>query len=203
MSPPRQKNLAPLTIALAIVSGCASKPMQANITLRKEQRSLNDRIDVLNRQHDADAASIAAYQKSNGSLQTLSQANLDQLFTTHGIKLNRLTGGIETDDAKVGDDALKIYFVPTDEQNQPLKAVGEVTVEAFGDDAKQPLQQWKFTRQQVKAAWLGDALLYEFVLICPFEKHPSQAKLNVRVTFVDALTGRQFSADKSITIKPG
>lgn len=198
----RLLSFLPPTIVLAIVGGCASN--LANIALRKQEQASRLRIETLERQHAADAATITAYQTANGSLQTLPQGQLDQLFTTHGLSLKRLTGGYDADPKTPGDDALKIYAVPTDDQNQPIKALGEFKVEAFvigQDDA--PLEAWTFSQDQARQAWLGDVLLYEFVLECPFKAPPKQAKLRVNVTFTDALTHRQFQAQKAITIQPG
>src|SRR5690348_17029155 len=76
----------------ALFVGCG-KPNAANIELRKENQKLNDKIDVLSRQHDADLATIRSYERNRPSVPTLPQERLDQLFTAHGLWFGRATGG--------------------------------------------------------------------------------------------------------------
>src|SRR4051812_6647482 len=82
----------PLAMAIAVIVGC-SKPNKANIELRKQNADLRSQVETLKRQHEGDAASLAAMEKK-GSTTTPSLANeqLSQLFTVHGIELGKLTG---------------------------------------------------------------------------------------------------------------
>src|SRR5436190_214200 len=101
-------------------SGCGS-PNAASIEVRKQNQDLRDQIATLTRTHEADQATIKGLQDRTGTVSTLPTDRLDHLFTTHGIELNRLTGGADLDRVKPGDEALKVYVVPTDNEGEKLK----------------------------------------------------------------------------------
>ena len=180
-------------LALTGLMGCKA-PNAANIQLRKQTQELRAKVDDLERRHAADAAQMRAIEARSGStLPTLTQEQLDKLFTVQGIQLGRLTG---VDDQGV----LKVYATPTDDIGQPLKAAGSFVVEAF-DLAKKdkPLvDRWEFGLDQARQNWFGQALLYEYVLSCPLPSPPEHPDLTLKVSFTDALTGRTFEAQKVI-----
>ena len=68
----------------------------------------------------ADAATIRNLQARVGTIPTLSQERLEKLFTVHGIQLGRLTGGADLDRSKPGDEGIKVYITPTDDDGEPL-----------------------------------------------------------------------------------
>src|ERR1700733_9104224 len=109
------------SVVLFLFAGCTGSPSQANIELRKQNQSLQSQIADLHRQHDADAATIRSLQQK-GALPTLPQGELDQLFTTHGLSLGRLTDAANLDENNPGVQGIKVYAVPTDDMGQPLKA---------------------------------------------------------------------------------
>src|SRR5205814_1655094 len=110
----------------------------------------------LNRRHDADVATIRA-MRSGTTIPSLSEDRLQKLFTVHGIRLGKLTGGDRSDPKSATDDALKVYVVPFDEAGDALKAAGRFTVEAF-DLAKpqsQKIGTWTFDTDQARKSWFG------------------------------------------------
>src|SRR5690242_15947033 len=80
--------------------GCGG-PSAANIELRKQLQAKESQLDDLKRQHDADVATIHAFeqrQQSSGAIvPALPAERLEKLFTTHGISLGRLTGSADLD----------------------------------------------------------------------------------------------------------
>ena len=184
------------------VAGCGS-PSEANIKLRKENATLRDEITTLKRDRTADRATIKALQSQTPSVATLNTDRLDALYTAHGLQFGRLTGGANLDPDKPGDDGLKVYVVPIDRSGDQLKAAGAFTVEAF-DLAASPARigEWTFDEEQSRKLWVGGALIYDYVLPCPWQTVPRHKKLTVKVTFTDALTQRQFTADKPVEVKP-
>jgi len=84
-----------------------------------------------------------------------------------------------------------------------IKAAGAFTIEAFDLDVPEhPLVgTWKFSVEQARESWYGKAMLYEYVLTCPWQAGPTHAKLTVKVTFTDALTGLTLTAKQDVTIK--
>jgi hypothetical protein len=90
-----------------------------------------------------------------------------------------------------------------DESGGQLKAAGSFVVELF-DLHKQSdnlVGRWEFSLEQAKDNWFGYALLYEYVLTARFEHPPEHSDLTLKVTFHDELTGREFTAQKPITVK--
>jgi len=194
-----------LAIILSVLTaiGCGGNPSTANIALRKQLQQRDDEISMLKIQHQGDQADLRA--SSRPTTTVLDADELTKLFTAHGLFLGRLTGGSTFDSNKPSDQGLKIYAVPTDDVGQPLKAAGTFAVEAF--DLSLPadnlIGEWHFDLAQTRQSWLGAALLYNYVLACPWEYHvPTHSQLTVRVTFHDELTGREFTQQRVVNVNP-
>jgi hypothetical protein len=189
-------------LLLCAVVGCG-KPNAASIVVRKENQDLRDRVASLEKAREGDAATIKALEERVGTVPTLPKERLDRLFTAHGLNLGRLTGGLDTDSSKPGDEGIKVYAVPTDQEGQPLKAAGSFTIEAFDLASPQsPLVgKWTFDAEAAKSAWNGAAMSYQYVLKAPWQNGPpAHPELTVKTTFTDELTGRQFSAQKVVNV---
>ena len=185
----------PWLMAVVVLAGCG-KPNRANVTLRKELQARDAEIERLKRRHDADVASIAGLNQRIGTVPTLEPARLERLFTVHGIRLERLTGGADLDPSKPGDEGLKAYVSLIDQHGDELKSSGAFVVEAF-DLAEQQaarLGRWEFPVEQSQANWHSFLTRYEYVLTCPWQRPPRHPDVTVKVQFTDELTGRQFTA---------
>ena len=194
----------PIVLMLLCCIGGCNTPNQANIELRKQNQTLQNQIDTLQRQHSADVADINALQSHATTVPVLPQKRLAELFTVHGLKFGRLTGGADLDPSKPGDEGLKIYITPIDEAGEQLKAAGAFTVEAFDLANKDhPLVgSWRFPLSEAAHNWYGRALLYCYVLTCPWQHGPpAHADLTIKVTFTDALTQRYFIAQEIVKIR--
>jgi outer membrane murein-binding lipoprotein Lpp len=204
MKPTRLAIVSAVAVAAAAVAGCSS-PNAANIQLRKENQDLREKVAGLERQHAADVAQMRAMERSATTVPVLPQQRVQALFTTHGLQFGRLTGGADLDRDKPGDEGLKVYVVPIDGQGQPLKAAGSFVVEAFDlADAQHPrVGHWEFPLDQAEKNWFGQAMLYTYVLTCPWQHGPPRHRdLTLRVTFTDALTQRQFTEQKQVKVTP-
>jgi hypothetical protein len=200
LSPPVP--LAAVLLALTII-GCAAGPRAANITLRKELQQRDAQIALLTAQHQADLADLRASTRPTTT--TLTPDRLARLYTTHGLTLGRLTGGSNLDTAKSGDQGLKIYAVPTDDDGQPLKAAGTFTIEAF--DLSLPennrIGNWQFDLNAARQSWVSGFLLYNYVLICPWQNRvPTNSQVTIRVMFHDELTDREFTQQRLVNVNP-
>jgi hypothetical protein len=181
--------------------GCSS-PNKANIELRRKIDDLQTKIQDLDRRHDADQATIAGLKSNATIVPSLPEASINELVTTHGLKFGRLTGGADLDPNKPGDDGLKVYVCPIDDQGQALKAAGSFDIDAFDlaqGDGEFRVGHWSFDVKQTRESWYGVAMLYTYVLSCPWQDVPKHSDLTIRVTFTDALTGRQFTAQRQVT----
>jgi hypothetical protein len=195
-SPPeyrgRGRKIAALLLVLAI-AGCAH-PSAANNKLRDENQKLQDQITTLERNQQADHATIKALEGKQGIKPSISSAKIDQLFTVHGIKLARLTSADQ--------NGLEVAVQPIDDQGDKVKAAGTFVIDAFdlaagGDNH---IGRWTFDAAQSRDAWNGISFLYCYVLKCPWQKKPQHADVTVRVAYTDLLTGRQFTEQKVVKL---
>jgi outer membrane murein-binding lipoprotein Lpp len=189
-----QTLVAMMAIAV-LLTGCGT-PSAANIQLRKQNQTLADKIDQLNQQHARDVDTLAACQSSHPTTQSLAPDRLEQLVTTHGLTFGKLTGGDNTDSTKNVDSQLEVYVAPIDADGTPIKAAGAFRVDAFdlSDPAHPLVGSWRFDWPRARQLFYARFLSYTYVLPCPFQKQPAHGGLTVRVTFDDALTGREFVA---------
>ncbi|MCC6422743.1 MAG: hypothetical protein IT447_04640 [Phycisphaerales bacterium] len=187
----------------AVGAGC-SQPNRANIELRKQNQALATQIEDLNRLHEADQATIRGFEAHVTTQPTLPRERLASLYTVHGLSFGRLTGGADLDAGRPGDEAIKVYIGPMDQQGDVLKSAGSFVIELFDlEQADRPLLgKWEFSTQQAAKNWFGQSLLYQYILTCPWQRVPEHQKLLVRVSFTDELTGRVFVDQRDITIKP-
>jgi hypothetical protein len=193
-----------VVILAALTGGCV-KPSGANIELRKQNQELRDKLAAAEKAREGDAQTIRALEGRVGTVPTLPKERLDRLFTVHGLSLGRLTGGLDEDPHKPGDEGIKVYAAPTDDQGEPLKAAGSFTIEAFDlANAQSPLLgKWTFDTAAARAAWNGAMFSYQYILKCPWPQTgpPAHEELTLKVTFTDELTGRQFDTQKVIRVK--
>jgi hypothetical protein len=187
-------------IALLPLAGCSS-PSKANIELRRQNLQLQDTIAQLQGQHNADQAAIRGLQASATTVPVLPEDQLNQLFTIAGLKFGRLTGGYRPDPNEAGDTMLKIYVVPIDAEDDPIKSAGTFHVELFdlALSSNNRIGRWDFDLDATRARWYSGGFLYTYVLDCPWQTTPTHSKLLARVTFRDALTHRIFTVDKEVT----
>ncbi len=185
----------------AFLMGCGG-PNQANIDLRKQNQELREQVETLSRAREADGATIRALEGKVPTAPTLAKDRLDKLYTTHGITLGRLTGGWDEDANKPGDEGLRVQATPLDEDNQQLKAAGSFVVEAFdlALAGEQRIGRWEFDLAKSRAAWLGAAFQYNYLLHCPWQAAPVHEELTIKVTFRDELTGREFAAQEVVKV---
>jgi hypothetical protein len=204
--PTTRAALVPLAVAIAL-AGCGS-PDKVNIALRKEIQQRDAELVKLNRRHDADQATIAGLMSRSGAaaVAMLPPERLDKIFTVHGIKLARLSGGSDLDPSKPGDEGLKLYVGLIDQTGDEFKSSGSFVVEAFDLSAGPGglrVGRWEFPVEQSQANWHSFLMRYEYVLTCPWQDVvPRHPELTVKVTFTDELTGRQFTLQQALKINP-
>ncbi len=186
----------------ALLTGCGA-PSSANIELRKENQNLHEQIDSLTKSREGDRATIESLQNKVGTVPTLPQERLEKLFTTHGLKLGRLTGGADLDPSKPGDEGIKVYATPVDESGEPIKAAGSFLVEAFDLAAKPPeVAKCTYDLNAARQSWNGALMSHHYVLTCAWSTPPRHDEITIKVTFHDELTGREFHAQQVVKVHP-
>ena len=144
-------------------------------------------------------ARVAEQSKQIGSLQALGAKRLDKLFHVTRIELGRYTGGIDID-KKPGHDGVRVYVKPIDQHGSTLKAAGSVTVQVY--DLALPAEKtligtYTWTVDQAAKMWKSGFVAYQYSFTCPWKTAPPRHRdLTVRVTFLDYLTGKTFTAQK-------
>lgn len=191
---------AVLSLLVALV-GCGG-PNRANVELRRELQQQEETIAQLRREREADRATIRALQSDRGTLPTLPQERLDELFTVADISIGRLTGGADTDLDQPGDEALRVYIRPIDSNGDPIKASARVEIELFElEGESRRIGSWSAGPDELRRNWISFGLVQDFVLTFPWQTAPTREKLVVRVVFTDLLTGRQFEKQQPVTVK--
>ena len=200
--------LRPSVAALAlggiilVSTGCGG-PNPVNVALRRENQSLHNQVDELQKRVEGDRQIIAGLRDRSGSLPTLPTTRLSELFTTHGLEFGRLTGGADLDPNKPGDEGFTVYIVPVDQAADKLKAAGTFDVDAFDlADLSHPLVgHWHFDVKQATAAWTNVLIEYNYALICPWQDRvPVHPDLTIKISFFDILTQTPFTAQKVIHV---
>jgi hypothetical protein len=118
------------------------------------------------------------------------------------ITLANGTGGVN--DGQPGDYALEVVLVPRDEDGNPVRAVGVLTVNAseiWPGGVKTPLSTWEIGAEELRRTWKRGLIGSGYHIILKWKKPPTQQKLRVSATLV-LPDGRAFEADKDISIRP-
>ena len=202
----RSRSWSPLRLGLffsglALLAGCGS-PNRANVTLRKQIQSLQAENAALHGQVQAQERMIAGLRQGGPTTAALPSTELDKLFLAYGVKFGRLTGGIDLDPAKPGDEGLRVYVSPTDEEGTPVQAAGSFVIEAFdlaaGGDNR--VGRWEFPTLEAKKNWRSFLIEYTYAFTCPWQKPPEHPELTVKVTFTSELTHAVFTAQRTVRV---
>ena len=184
------------------VSGCFPKPNLANIALRKEVQSLEEKVKNLEVRDKANVAQIVSLE-ANRTIQTLPDERLQRLFTVSGLTFRNLTLGEDLDPATPGDEAFKICVAPIDQFGDEFKSAGSIRVELFDLALGEPrIGVWVLKTPETQKRWLSTPVIDGYVLSFTWQTVPTNAKLLVKATFSEELTGRSVEAQTNLTITP-
>ncbi len=201
--PSARAMVAILLLAVSTGGGCG--PNRVNVQLRKDKQQLEERLAHLQTRADADRLRIQSLQDRVGTVPTLPQAKLDAMFTTHGIELNRFSGAVDLDPTKPGDEGIKVYVSPLDEEGDPIKATGHLTIEAFDltGDPPRRLARKTIDPAELKQLRRDFGLLHAFVVTLPWQVQPRHQQVLIQASFVDVLTGRKYAAEHRVDVNLG
>jgi hypothetical protein len=188
-------------LSLLLLVGCGT-PSQVNIELRKKIQGLESQNSGLEQQNQRLRQTIAALEASRPTTRELPPVELKNLYVSYGIKFARLTGGADLDPKKPGDEGIRLYITPFDEQGDEIQAAGSFVVEAFDLDEPQNARigHWEFPTAEARKLWRPMLLEVAYVLTCPWQTAPRHPNLTVRVTFTDELTKAQFTIQRPISV---
>jgi hypothetical protein len=189
--------------AITLLSGCMvpqARYDQTSAELAKKTELLNqattDNARLTRQISDQDQRIL--------SLLAMGDKRMDRLFHVKDVSLGDYTGGVDTN-GKAGDDAIKVYLLPMDQDGSILKAAGDVKIQLY-DLAAAPadnlIGEYNFSVDQIGKYWSSGFLTYHYSFVCPWKQPPQHNQITVRVEFVEYLTGRHFTAQKVCSINP-
>lgn len=195
--------LLPLLVAWG--TGC-----EATVTKDKFDRLNQTWLDTqrtnrdLTRRNQELEETIGHQNDQIAELQKLGDKRLDKLFYVADLELGRRCGGVDKDN-KPGDEGVIVYFQPVDRDGHVIKAAGEATVQLY-DLANPPAQnligEYHWSVDELGSTWAGGFLgSSQFSLLCPCAGPPAHEQITIRATFVDYLTGKTFTATKTVPVR--
>jgi hypothetical protein len=195
---PVSPRLFPLVLLVA-ATGC-THPSEDNIRLRKINQDLSAKVTDLTTQNDSKQRTIDGLVKRIPTTPMLPPDELKKLWVTSGLTFGRFTGGADLDDKKAGDEGLRVYICPTDENGAAIQAAGSIVVEAFdlAEKGDNRLGRWEWDAIAAKAQWRAFLLEFGYELTCPWQKVPTRSDITIRVTFTDELTHIPYVAEKLV-----
>lgn len=128
-------------------------------------------------------------------------------FHGNGIPLQNITlasgtGGIDSD-GEAGDEAFQVVVVPKDEDGSPVKVPGVMTVSAFEitrEGLKKSIGRWEVPPEQLRKSWRAGLFSTGYFVPLQWDQIPCSDRVRVVVRFTSG--GRDFEADKDVTVRP-
>jgi hypothetical protein len=191
-------------LACLVLGGCVDptvKDCQIKVDqLTRELRTVNDA-------RAQDQAEIAALKRRVENDPRLAGVRVDDLFTADRIELATRSGGLDVD-GKPGDDGVVLYVQPRDSDGDVIKAAGEFTIQLTDltvPDKPRSLGVFHYKdRDELRKCWYGGLMTNHYTFKCPFAAEFSgniPREVHARVVFLDWLTGKELTADRTLTLK--
>jgi len=194
-----------LISGLILSAGCLENNKR-ELELKKQLNLSQSKNTKLRRQVEQLTGQLVTGNRLIKSLRKLGPKRLDLLFTVEKITLGRHTGGIDTND-QPGDDAIKVYVSPVDQDGSDLKAAGAIEIKLYDlakpDGNNNLIAKFSYDVSEVSKLWSSGLFSYHYRLTCPWPngKYPKNPDITVQVRFTDYLTGKIHVAQKLCRIK--
>lgn len=185
-----------------LLAGCGTKNfLNDNDTLRAENMKLKQQVDELNKQMDLRLGEIETLRAASAGERAIKEADPPVLAK---IAFARYTGAVDTnDDGR--DDLIRVYLTPLDQQGRMLPVAGEAKIQAAAlmDNAPPALLASRtYSPDQFDKAYRSNftGTHYTLELPLPESMDPTITSATVKVTFTEAVTGRELSHEQIVTI---
>jgi len=191
---------------LATVAGCNSGDSKSKVNgLLEQYRQLRDRNKRLELQNEQLEAENKTLEKQIHVLSALGAGKrLEDFARVSKIEISKRTAFYDKDRDGT-KEKLIVYVRPTDEMADVIKAAGAIEVQLW--DLNRPagqalLGEWNIGPDELKKLWAATLMTtgYRLKFDKPGEADNAREELTVKVIFTDYLTGRVFTAQR--TIKP-
>ncbi len=204
---PHRIALRRLSTVLLLLStcglGCHSAGEWARVV--KENEALRRSKAQLERTVSQREGAIALLQRQVETLQGFGPARPAAAFAPVRIEIASLSGGADYD-GRPGDDGVTVHVRLVDADGDRVKAPGRLSVQLVDNsqlDAPRVIGVYRFEDlSALRKAWHGRFATYHYSLRCPFPPGvalPATNRLDVRVEFVDFLTGVTLTAQKEVS----
>lgn len=118
------------------------------------------------------------------------------------VEIGPSSAGRDLDEDGI-DDAISLIVIPRDQDNDPFKCPGEVTVvvtEATDSGALRPVAEGSVDQESLRRAWRTSLLSSGYEIIVPWSSAPTRDQLTAAVKWT-TLDGRVFEATRAVTIR--
>ena len=182
--------------------GCMNPGERARLV--KDADALRQQKNKLERDLADRDATIAELHQRVRHLRAFGPNRPADLFAPVEIEIVSRSGGADYDDVP-GDDGVTVYVRPKDQSGDAVKVPGKITVQLLDNTIlgePRLLGVYIFDdADRLRQAWYGKMGTNHYTLKCPFSfgVRPSR-NVDVKVEFVDYLTGRTLTAMTNVSV---
>ncbi len=151
-------------------------------------------------------ADVVANRKQVDSLLSLAADKKRPDLITHAdsIELGDYTAAYNPDATQKTPNSVKVYLLPKDASGSVVKAAGAVQIKLFdlnAPDGQNLIGDCNIPAEEVFKNWYSGflSMTYHYSFVCPWKHPPTKNEVLVRVEFTDYLTGKHFTAIKTVT----
>lgn len=168
-----------------------------------ENVELKAKINLLEKELTAVRQERAELKAQRDTLAKIEGSRVEAIPKVTRVDIGAYTGGYNLAGGK-GHDSVKVYIIPFDAAGSAIKAPGSVTIKLFDLAAakgQEQVGQCELSPPQLEKQWFSGAFtFYHYSVVCPLAKIPEHRDITVRLEFVDYVTGKTFSAVKTVQI---
>ena len=185
-------------------AGCAQPAATDDATapLRERVATLTGQLEQRRHERDALQRQVRQLHTQIDQRRQLSPAVRDMEFTVQRIDIGWLSGGRGHREG-VGDDRIRLFVFPIDQQGHTVKRLGTIAIRLFDlamPEGRQQIGAWKFEAAEAGSKWTSNLVTYGYQFDLKWQAGPPQCPdLNVKVDFT-GLDGKRFSATRQIRV---
>jgi len=189
-------------ITTLTLHACQSDCPDRLIKCRSELSLLKQENTNLRQQLAQAGRTLAQQENRIERLQATSAGQVKNFIAVEKVSLDRLTGPYD-DDRDGYDDGIVVYLRPVDADGHVVKAPGTVVVKLFDLNGSRPMivGEVKFSPSQLRRSWYGRFWTNHYTVRCPFAVTVEHSPITVKVSFIEMLTGKEFTAQKACNVK--
>lgn len=199
---------AHVLLLCAIVAAPGCERSTTKVELQKQVDALQIENKALKREAEKHRADIERLEAQVANLQTFSDPAGATMFSPVNLEILSLSRGADYDGAP-GDDGVTVHFRPLDAEGNVVTVGGRISVQVvdnsvMGEPRVVALVELSDPKE-VKEAWHSKFLTNQYTVKCRVpqdQPRPVARRLDVKVAFVDYLTGNPLQASRTVDFTP-